>query len=369
MSQQQIKGQRVRVLIVDDSATARVALRGALGCDPSIEIVGEVQRAESVLAMVERLRPDLVTMDLYLGAHSGVDVAREIMQSLPTPIIMVTGGDPRHPTLVYDALRAGVMEVAGKPPSPHHADYEHSRQALARTVRTLARVPVIARRSARYPGARESTDTSAPKWSRPSALPSRHRVRSDATRRPTPRLMVLGASTGGPPVLCQILRGVPRGTAVPIVLVQHLATGFTDGFARWMEAQTGLSAVVVRERTRLEGGRIHIAGEERHLQVTSQMYVEPDEGPAVNFHRPAIDVLFRSAARHFAGDVLAVLCTGLGADGAEGMRALFDAGARTIAQSLESCAVASMPRRALQLGAVKRCLAPEEIAAELRSLA
>lgn len=366
MSQQQIKGKRVRVLIVDDSATARVALRGAFACDPSIEIVGEVQHAESVLAMVKRLRPDLVTMDLYLGAHSGVEVARQIMQALPTPIILVTGGDPKHPTLVYDALRAGVMEVAGKPPSPYHADYEHSRQALARTVRTLARVPVIARRSTRQPSARESADTS--EWSRPLATPGQRRTRSEASPRSIPRLMVLGASTGGPPVLCQILKGVPRGTTVPIVLVQHLATGFTDGFARWMEAQTGLSAVVVRERTRLEGGRIHIAGEERHLQVTSQSYVEPDAGPAVNFHRPSIDVLFRSAARHFAGDVLAVLCTGLGADGAEGMRALFDVGARTIAQSLQSCAVASMPRRAMQLGGVNRCLAPEAIAAELGRL-
>lgn len=365
MDQSKRQSKRVRVLVVDDSATARVALRGALACDPRIEIVGEVPHAESVLALVERLKPDLVTMDLYLGTHSGVDVAREIMQRRPTPIVMVTGGDPKHPTLVYDALRAGVMEVVGKPPSPQHADYEQSRQALARTIRTLARVPVVARRNTRLrdalgsaAAAGEGLGLLTQSWSKPAA-----------SRGSTARLIALGASTGGPPVLCQILRGVPLGTAVPIVLVQHLATGFTDGFARWMEAQTGLSAIVVRERTPLVGGRIHIAGEERHLRIASQSYVEPYDGPAVNFHRPSVDVLFRSAARQFAGDVVAVVCTGLGADGAEGMRALFDAGARTIAQSLESCAVASMPRRAIELGGVSFCLGPDEIAAELGRLA
>lgn len=359
------------VVIVDDSATARVALRGALRTASGIRVVGEAASPESALEMVERLHPDIVTLDMYMRGTSGLSIAREIMQLMPTPIVLVTSVDPSNQALVYDALRAGVLEVLGKPPAPSDPTYERRSQELARAVKTLSRVPVVRRvgrqalvqQHATMPSSRAGSLCAEPPGSKSVPLPFGTRRRVDDAWRP--RVVLLGASTGGPPVLSQLLRTLPKGFEIPIVVVQHLAGGFTDGFATWLQAETGREAMVVRGRTPLEAGQLFIAGEGGHLKVVAPSQLAFEDGEEVSYHRPSIDVLFRSAARYVGGDALAILFTGLGADGAHGMRTLFDAGAWTVAQSPPTCTVDSMPRRALELGGVCCCLTPAEMSAEL----
>ncbi len=368
---------RVRVLIVDDSVTARVALRAAFGADPEIEVVGEAAHADLALEEVKRLRPDLVTMDMYLRGHNGLDVTRQIMHAAPTPIVMVTAANPKDPSLVYEALRVGVLEVMGKLPGPLDPTYERRRQELTRVVKSLSRVPVVRRRLARPLKPAEASEAYLPKpseaghprgWgARQGKPPVAENHAPDPDWRPD--VVLLGASTGGPPLICEILRRLPRPFPIPIVVVQHLAPGFTEGFAAWLEAETQRQVLVVRARTQLEGGRVYVADEGSHLKVVTPWQVARVEGPEVSFHKPSVDVLFHSAVRHFGTGALAILCTGMGADGAEGMRALFDRGATTIAQTPASCAVDSMPKSALALGGVCSELGPEEIVAELSRLA
>jgi len=358
-------GRPLKVLIVDDSATARVALRGAFAGDSGITVVGEAAHGKSALELVKRLNPDLVTMDMYLKGHNGLDITREIMHAAPRPIVMVTAVNPKDPSLVYEALSAGVLEVLGKLPAPTDPAYSVKRQELLRAVRSLSRVPVVRRRFVRsrkrFDAARalETPASGAAPARAPSLAP-----RADFD----PQVILLGASTGGPPVVCELLKRLPPRLGIPVVVVQHLAAGFTAGFAAWLQTETKRSVTVVKRRTQLELGGVYVAGEGSHLKLVAPWQVTCSEGEEVSFHRPSIDVLFHSAARHFGGHTLAILCSGMGSDGAAGMRALFDAGAWTIVQSPATCAVDSMPKRAMALGGVCCALTPEEISAELTKL-
>jgi two-component system chemotaxis response regulator CheB len=337
--------ETVRVLIVDDSATARAALREAFAGEPGIQVVGEAADAASALAKVERLGPDLVTMDVYMKGCSGLEISAEIMHSHPTPILMVTGVDPKDPSLVYEALRVGVLEVCAKLPAPASVTYLERRAELGRLVRCLAKVPVIRRRR---PAPRGAPAPDPRILKSPSLIP--------------PRLVVIGASTGGPPIVCELLKQLPGSFQIPVALVQHMADGFTAGFARWLEGQTGRRVVLVSERTELEPGVVHIGTEGRHFEVVSPSHISTFDGPEHNYHRPSADILFRSAAIHFGSAVIGVILTGMGADGSDGMRALLNAGAWTFAQNPSTCAADGMPRSAIAKGGVRAVLMPDELA-------
>lgn len=332
----------VRVLIVDDSATARRALREALLGEPGIQVVGEASHADEALGQVARLLPDLVTMDVYMKGRSGLEITAEIMHLAPRPILVVTGVDPTNPALVYEAIRAGALEVCGKLPAASSSEYRARRAELARLVRCLARVPVVRRRRPPVLGGKPV---------RPSKPPGTAR----------PDLVVVGASTGGPPVVCEILRRLPRTFTTPVALVQHMADGFLRGFGTWLAGQIGRRVVIVDRWIQPEAGVVYVGGEGKHLQVVRAGSLAPLEGPEHNYHRPSVDLLFRSAALHLGSRALGVLLTGMGSDGADGLRELFDQGAWTMAQDPGTCAADGMPRSAIERGGAKYVLAPEEM--------
>jgi two-component system chemotaxis response regulator CheB len=334
----------IRVLIVDDSPTARHALREALGGDAQIHVVGEASHADEALEQVDRLRPDLVTMDVYMKGRSGLEITADIMHTAPRPILVVTGVDPTNPSLLYEAMRVGALEVCAKLPATSSSEYAARRAELTRLVRCLARVPVVRRR--RPP--MKDIDRDA---RRPSKPPLQG----------PPELIVMGASTGGPPVVCELLRRLPRTFAIPVALVQHMAEGFLHGFTTWLEGQVGRRVVVVDRRATPEPGVIYVGGEGRHLQVTRGGALAPLDGPERNYHRPSVDVLFRSAASELGARAIGVLLTGMGADGAEGLRLLFDRGAWTVAQEPSTCAADGMPRSAIQRGGAKYVVTPDEM--------
>ena len=233
---------RVRVLVVDDSPTARLALREALRQDPSIEVVGEASHARAALEAAQRLRPDLITMDVYMKGPSGLEATAEIMHTVPTPILVVTGVDPTEPSLVYEAMQAGALEVCGKLPGPSTAAYPARRDELVRLVRCLARVPVVRRRYNSVPPPRAETP-------RPPRTPAASVA---------PQLVAVGASTGGPPVVCALLRALPATVKAPVALVQHMAGGFLGGFAEWLEGQTRRRVELIGRRTALEPGVVYL---------------------------------------------------------------------------------------------------------------
>lgn len=349
----------IKVLIVDDSATARLALRLALESDPGIRVVAEAAAHDDALEKARSSRPDLITMDVFLRRESGLDVAASIMAQIPCPILVVTGGDISEAGLVYRAIEAGALEVCAKPPSPRHPRYASSRDRLIRLVRLLAAVPVVKRRSrSARPGPERQRGSS--RGSSSSPRPPRSAAR--------PEILLIGASTGGPPVLREIVAGLGNSFPLPVVVVQHIAPGFASSLASWLRSVGSLRVALVSSTTRLEPGTLYLPDDGIHVIVESRRAVSISTAPPRNHQRPSIDPLFESAASVYGAEAVGALLTGMGDDGVAGMVTLGQAGAYTIAQEPTSCAVDSMPANAIKKGAVAKILPPHAIAAEVARL-
>ena len=350
--------KRIRILIIDDSATARAALRAALADDPALEVVGEASDGAEARANIEQLKPDLITMDVFLRAENGLDLTASVMKSTPLPILVVTAADTKDATLVFRAMQAGALEVCAKLPSPSHPDYAARRARLVRAIKVLHAVPVIKRRRSRAPRRQNSRALGRRQLSVPLA--------TDAPARP---MLLIGASTGGPPVLAKLLRDLPRPFPIPIVLVQHMLAGFVAGFAKWLADDTGHRVSLITHSCAADNGVVYVTDLEHHLVVDRRARVGVSSEEPRSYHRPSVDVLFESvAATSCAAQSIAVLLTGMGNDGAHGLLKLRNAGAHTIAQDPLTCTVSSMPARAIELNAALEVLAPEAMPATIKDL-
>lgn len=342
-----------RLLIVDDSATARLALRRALASDPTLEVVGEAQCGASAVEQVLKLRPDLVTMDVQLGRDDGVEVARRIMTLAPTPILVVTALDPPTARLPFRTVEAGALGIVAKPPAPGHPSYEHATERLRRLVRTLAAVPVVTRRR---PSQRAPERTiEAPRALAPPSTPS------------STSIIAIGASTGGPPALFDLLARIPKPFPLPILIAQHIEPGFVAGMGDWL-CSAGHRVGCLATATTLTAGRIYLPPDGVHLGLLSATVggaVHAGNAP----YWPSIDTLFSSVARHAGPTAVGILLGGMGRDGTQGLLELRLAGGRTFAQEPSTCVVDAMPRAAIDAGAVTETHTPVALAAALTHIA
>lgn len=349
----------VRVVVVDDSPTARLALRMALERE-GVQVIGEASHGDQALRMVRSLKPDLVTMDVYLPSGDGIEVTRQIMTEVPTPVLMVTSLDPRDRSLVYRAMEAGALDVLGKPPPPGNPAYAEACRRLVRMVRSLSGVPVIRRRgscASDSPGpAERSPSIPVPRAAQPM------RAQLEETVHEPGDLVLVGASTGGPVVVRDLFLALPRPLPAAFALVQHMMTGFIAGFADWLGSETRRRVCVVTQPVRIEPDTIYVAADELHLEVQDESHLIASDAAPVAFQRPSVDVLFESAARVLGSRATGVLLTGMGRDGASGLLSLRRVGAMTIAQSPASCTVGGMPGAAIALGAAEVVAEPSEIA-------
>ncbi len=352
-----MKEKKIRVFVVDDSAVARLGLRRLLRPDKAIEVVGEAASGEAALRRLAECDCDLVLMDVLLPGMDGLETTRRIMAERPRPILVVSALAGHDAKLGFKALQAGALELLAKPSATDLEDPEVSRR-WCRRLRVLADVPVITRR--------RGLPTTRPHQVPSPQVPSRR-----ASSRRTPRrvdLVAVGASTGGPPALHQILDVLEGAPAWPLVIVQHITPGFTPGLASWLADATGCRVEVVEASLRPEAGVVYLAGDHRHLEWSGGLLV-PRRGPPRRGHQPSVDVFFESVARSPQADsTVAVLLTGMGDDGAEGLAALRRAGALTLAQDAASSVVYGMPKAAADLGGACEVLALEEIGQRLREL-
>jgi two-component system chemotaxis response regulator CheB len=373
----------LKLIIVDDCRTARAALRFALEKDHEILVLGEAENGAQALSLLERYEPDLLTMDVYLGSENGLDLSRQIMATHPLPIVVLTAAALEGTELAYQALQHGALEARPKLPAPHHPDYAKRCRELRRLLHNLSKVPVLHAASRRVRSAVASSRVSKQNYGEQASRPidknpasrelgSAELASQAAVARPfgppsarsvhpfTPTMLLIGASTGGPQLLARLLSSLPASFAFPVLVVQHIAAGFGEGFASWLAEASGHPCDLLSHRCSLVGGRIYLAPDSRDLCLLAPCLVEvcdPQPGASI---APSIDVCFESAAAMGAMPALALLLTGMGRDGARGMARLHRAGAVSIAQSPSTCTVDSMPKAAIQEG-VSAVMEPEQM--------
>lgn len=337
----------IRVLIAEDSAVTREYLTHLLGEDPQITVAGTARNGEEAVAEAARLRPDVILMDVHMPVMDGFDATRLIMERHPTPIVMATASSSRAETRgAFEALEAGALILLDKPAGPFDPGHEAAARELVRTVKLMAEVKVVRR----WP----------PRPSRNGGPPPR------APR--APRVIAIGASTGGPQVLSEILGGLPAPLGVPVLLVQHISDGFIGGFVEWLATRTPMAVTTARRGDELRAGTVHVAPGDRHMTITRDGRIELDQGPPVNGFRPSITRLFDSLAGCCASESVGVLLTGMGRDGADGLRRLRESGGLTIAQDEATSVIFGMPGEAVRLGAAREVLPPQRILATLQEI-
>jgi two-component system chemotaxis response regulator CheB len=345
--------KRLRVLVVDDSVTQRGVLIALIAADPACEVVGWAASGVEAIRAVARLRPDVVTMDFVMPEMDGVEASRRIMQETPTPIVMVTTSG-RDPGLAFKAIEAGALAIV---PKPNSLRDEAANQELLRTLKGMAGVRMVRRWAPERLRSTPSVAAPTPSVTTPAPGP----------RRPV-AVVAIGASTGGPQALQEILVRLPADFAPPVLVVQHIAQGFVDSMVEWLRPQCALPIAVATSGRRLDQPGIYVAPNDRHLKVRDRV-VELSMEPPVSMHRPSVTVLFQSVARAYGGNVIAVLLSGMGDDGALGISEVKRAGGITIAQDERTSVVFSMPSSAINLGVVDYVQPPVAIPGLLQRLA
>jgi two-component system chemotaxis response regulator CheB len=347
---------RIRVVVVEDSVTVRHRLVDTLASDPDIEVVGQGEDGKTAIELCQQLRPDVVTLDMMMPVMTGVAAAEYIMAYCPTPILIVSASTNRGELFrTYEALAAGALDVLEKPRGDEPEGVWE--QKLISTVKLVSRIKVIThvRGKLRLP---------------PRALVSESPA---DTRVPASRcsIVAIGASTGGPAAILEILRGLPSDFPLPILIVLHIGEPFGVAFADWLDGLSPLRVAYAKEGEVLPPpgiGRIVLAPPDRHLVVRDgrlRLTLSPERHSC----RPSVDELFESLAREVGHGCAACLLTGMGKDGAAGLLQVRHAGGTTIAQDEHTSVVFGMPREAILLGAAGSVLALGEIAPALRAIA
>jgi two-component system, chemotaxis family, protein-glutamate methylesterase/glutaminase len=343
----------ITVLIVEDSPVMRDFLLYILSADPEIRVIGTAADGEAALEAVQRRKPDVITMDIHMPKMNGLEATRKIMETRPTPIVIVSGSvDTDEVSTTFRAIEAGALAAVPRPWGIGHPDHETAAKELVQTVKLMSEVKVVRR------------------WPRSSSGP---RVPS-AAKGETPRsptaieVVAIGASTGGPPALQAILSALPKDFPVPVLIVQHMAAGFVQGFVEWLSHSSGFPVHVATNGEYLLPGHAYVAPDGLHMNVGLGHRIALSQGAPENGLRPSVSSLFHSVAEVYGRHAVGVLLTGMGKDGAEELKLMKDKGSVTIAQDKDSSVVHGMPGEAIKLDAATHVLPADRMAAMLTSL-
>jgi two-component system chemotaxis response regulator CheB len=335
------------VLVADDSAAARMLIRGILEADPDLEVVGQATNGVEAVTLADRLQPDVITMDVEMPGVDGLEATRQIMATVPRPIVLVSAVFRPDLDNSFRALEAGAVTLLEKPTGPGSPAFAREAAELVATVKLMAGVKLV-RRSPTRP-----LDGSPA----PVSLPG--------GRLEPLWLVAIAASTGGPPAVAQILRSLPADWPVPVLVVQHIGAGFDVGLARYLDESCLLPVALAEDGLVVRGGGVYVSPAEQHLGVTAAHRLTVTAGDPEDGYRPSANHLFQSVADAFGARAAGVVLTGMGRDGAEGLLALRKAGGFTLAQDQTTSIVYGMPRQALLRGATDQVLPLEDIAGVL----
>ena len=343
----------IKVLIVEDSAVVRQHLKNILEEDGGIRVVGMAENGEESLKFVQKQKPDVITMDINMPGMNGLDATRRIMETHPVPIVIVSASfDSSDVDKSFRAMEAGALAIVEKPLGEGHSDYDSASKTLVQTVKLMSEVKVVKRwTKSRFPRTTDIVTSEVVLGQMPNNI----------------KAVVIGASTGGPPVLQTILSGLPQTFPVPVLVVQHIARGFLEGMVAWLGQTTSLPIHTAAYGDRPLPGHVYFAPDNFHMEMRGNRIVLNKDKPEYGI-RPSVSHLFRSAANVFGENMIGVLLTGMGKDGAEELKMMKGKGDITIVQDEESSVVYGMPGEALKLDAATYVLPPHKMAPALKSL-
>lgn len=337
----------IRVLVVEDSPSMREFLVYLFASDQEVQVIGTANNGQEALAAVRNKKPDVITMDLHMPKMDGYTVTRAIMESFPTPIVMVTDSPSiDRMAMTINALEAGALAIIKRPAGIGYPDHAATARELIQTVKLMSEVKVVKR------------------WARPKILSPKD-IKPVIIEPAEVKLVAIGSSTGGPLALKQLLSKLPKDFQAPLIIVQHISQGFTEGFVQWLGQSSGFPVRMATHGALMRPGYAYVAPNSIQATVNCQgQIVLKNSGPE-HGHMPSVSCLFRSVAAAYGPDAVGVLLTGMGKDGAAELGLMKAKGAVTFAQDKESSVIYGMPAEAIELGAASYVLPPDKISAVL----
>jgi two-component system chemotaxis response regulator CheB len=355
--------RRIRVLIVDDSALVRSLLTDILRTDAGIEVVGTASDAHVAREKIKSLNPDVLTLDVEMPKMDGITFLKNLMRLRPMPVVMVSSLTERGADVTLDALALGAVDYLSKPKIDLAATLKDYSEELIEKIKTASRASVRA-----LDPHRTSTITARPSFTADAVLAKLDKPKQLRT---TDRIIAIGASTGGTEAIKDVLTKLPPDTP-GVVIAQHIPKAFSTPFAKRMNDCSQVTVYEAEDGQQVLPGHVYIAPGDRHLMVVrdgARYICRLDDGQPVNRHKPSVDVLFRSVAQNAGRNAIGVILTGMGKDGARGLKEMLEAGSQTIAQDEATSVVWGMPGEAVAIGAAQHVLAIETVAAKIRLLA
>lgn len=345
-----VKQEFIRLLVVDDSDTIRLIVRKGLhAVNPSIIVIGEAKNGQEAVQQALTLKPDVILMDIKMPVMDGIQATREIMSQTKIPILIFTGSQnpEKVDTDSLNAIHAGAMMIFKKPATFGKTSGLSVFKNLSRLITSMAQIKV---------NYRDQVGQSQAVTRQLSPL-------SDEDK-----MVFIGASTGGPSILAAILHALPTNYPCPILIAQHMSEGFVENFARWLDSETKLTVKIARDQEIPLPGIIYLAPKSSHMGLYENRQIAITPNLTLKKVCPSVDLLFHDAGQVLKERAIAILLTGMGKDGAAGLRLVLDAGGTTIAQDEQSCIVYGMPKAAVNIHAVQQQMNPEEISTFLVSL-
>lgn len=335
----------IKVLIVEDSIVTKELLIHILSSQDDIKVIGTASNGEEAVEMVKSKKPDVVTMDINMPKMDGLEAIRRIMSATPLPIIIVSSNwETESVEATFKAVEVGAVAFVEKPWGITHPEYNETSEKLIESVRLMSEVKVVKRWFKNIENKKEEKLLNVPRNINPKI-----------------KIVAIGVSTGGPPVLQKMLEKLPKNFSAPVVIVQHITAGFLSGFVEWLNRTSNLPVHIAKNNMEMKPGNVYFAAEKFQMKVNKNNKIALTNDEDENGIKPSVSYLFRSVAEVYEDKAIGILLTGMGKDGAKELLQMKEKGAVTIVQDKETSIVHGMPGEAIKLGAAKYVLPPLKI--------